>query len=221
MLDYEKNLLRKDIADLKEHLEMERKSDFTVSLEMMECDADMAEESILRYQETGGSSEDADELQRLIDMLRDLIQATRDYDDDRNALPPFLCGGYTEEKRLDDALFDISMEYGDMDYEENPPDVPEECADDEDAYSNDADMAVTDTDETFAVTADGCAVEDNGDNPVDDEERKRERRMKRRAAIFSGSFVICFSLTRHFFPSAWGYAILLVIFLIIYIVVPD
>ena len=88
MLDYEKNLLRKDIADLKEHLEMERKSDFTVFLEMMECDADMAEESILRYQETGGSSENADELQRLIDMLRDLIQATRDYDDDRNALPP-------------------------------------------------------------------------------------------------------------------------------------
>ena len=92
MLEYESQLLRRDIAELKEYLADGSQADITFSLEMMEDDADTVEEQIPYdllddHPDADDLEDEVNELEQLVAHLRHLIAVAREAEEDREATP--------------------------------------------------------------------------------------------------------------------------------------
>lgn len=91
MLEYESQLLRRDIAELKEYLADGSQADISLSLEMMEDDADTVEEQIPYdllddHPDADDLEDEVNELEQLVAYLRHLIAVARE-EEDREATP--------------------------------------------------------------------------------------------------------------------------------------
>lgn len=92
MLEYESQLLRRDIAELKEYLADGSQADISLSLEMMEDDADTVEEQIPYdllddHPDADDLEDEVNELEQLVAYLRHLIAVAREEEEDREATP--------------------------------------------------------------------------------------------------------------------------------------
>lgn len=92
MLEYESQLLRRDIAELKEYLADGSQADITFSLEMMEDDADTVEKQIPYdllddHPDADDLEDEVNELEQLVAHLRHLIAVAREAEEDREATP--------------------------------------------------------------------------------------------------------------------------------------
>ena len=92
MLEYESQLLRRDIAELKEYLADGSQADISLSLEMMEDDVNTVEEQIPYdllddHPDADDLEDEVNELEQLVAHLRHLIAVAREAEEDREATP--------------------------------------------------------------------------------------------------------------------------------------